>query len=644
MKILKKIMILLLIIGMVFSLAACTDESSEVESSEEESKVTPMTEGEYLMEVTGYKAMTVKVTLSETTVESIEVVDHDETQGVSDAALENIPKEIIEKQSLSVDVISGATETSNGIITAVMNAIEEAGGVVEEFKTAEAGDVADVASSDRPALGSGEIPEEWDYTYDVVVVGGGFSGLAAAQKASTEGADTLLIDKMPVLGGNSQINGGVYSSYTSSLADDLYAKLNLEPDSPEVHIEDTMKGGDNLSDRKLVENFVYGSPVFLDMMLENGLEVRESITRPGGHSGFRMYTTINGIGADIVSVQRKMLDDTSTEIMLNTKMVGIYRDNTEEQRVVGIRVETNDGIKNIKAENGVVLTTGGFSGNAQMRETHVPALTEDLLTSNHVGATGEGITIAQAIGAGTKHMSYIQLYPFSDPENGRLDAAALIPFSGPSSGVVYVDVEGNRYVNEGGRRDVCAQAAQESGGFPTFAIFGQEIVEKGGFIQESQLNEMIELERIFKADTLEELAEIINEHQYQGGSVSMPGESLKDTILKHNSYIETGEDLDFGKRIDQGVMLPIDQAPYYAVPQWPSVHHTMGGLTISHRTEVQDIYGEVIPGLFAAGEVVGGVHGSNRLGSNAIPDAAVHGYIAGQMAASGTLPDFVPER
>jgi len=644
MKNFKKTMILLLILGMVFSLAACGDEADGGEASEESSEITPMTEGEYLMEVDGYKPMTVEVTLSETAVESIEIIQHDETEGVSDAALEEIPKEIVEKQSVSIDAVSGATETSNGVITAVTNAIEEAGGVVDEFKAAESGDVAEEESSDPVALSSGEIPESWDDTYDVVVVGGGFAGLAAAENASTSGAETLLIDKMPALGGNSQINGGVYASHTSRIADDLYDKLNLEPDSAEQHIEDTLEGGDNFSDEKLVENFVYGAPVFLDMMLENGLEVRESITRPGGHYGYRTYTTINGIGADIVSVQRKMLDETSTEVMLNTKMVQIYRDNTEEQRVVGIRVETNDGMKNIKAENGVVLTTGGFSGNEEMRSTHVPTLSEDDLTSNHVGATGEGITIAQAIGAGTKHMSYIQLYPFSNPENGRLDAAALIPFSGPSSGVVYVDVEGNRYVNEGGRRDVCARAAQESGGFPTFAIFGQEIVEKGGFIEESQLNEMIDSDRVFKADSLEELADMINDHEYQGESVSMPGESLNETILDHNSYVADGEDPEFGKQIDTGSMLSIDEGPYYAVPQWPSVHHTMGGLTISDRTEVQDIYGEVIPGLFAAGEVVGGVHGSNRLGSNAIPDAAVHGYIAGQMAAEGTLPEFVPER
>jgi len=492
-------------------------------------------------------------------------------------------------------------------------------------------------------MGTENIPTDWDMTYDVVVIGGGFAGLSAAYTASTNDAKTLLIDKMPVLGGNSQINGGVYASYTSKIADALYKKLNLVPDTAEKHVEDTIAGGDYMGDPKLVKNFVYGSPVFLDLMLDNGLEVRESITRPGGHYGYRTYTTKNGIGADIVAVQKKILAETSTTVMLNTEMTQIYRETKGEQKVVGIQVKTKEGVKNIKAEKGVIITTGGFSGNVEMRSKHVPTLTADMPTTNHVGATGEGIIMAQEIGANTTQMSYIQLYPFANPENGVLDSTAVIPFSGPSSGLIYVDVNGKRYVNEGERRDVCARAAQESGGFPTFAVFGQEIVEKGGFISDAQLESGMKADRIFKADTIEELVKMINDHKYKDGTIEMTAEALTETLKLHNGYVDAGVDPDFGKKIDKGVMLKIENGPYYAIPQWPSVHHTMGGLTISERTEVQDIWGKVIPGLFAAGEVTGGVHGTNRLGSNAIPDAAVHGMIAGQVAVTGKVPDFVPK-
>lgn len=489
-----------------------------------------------------------------------------------------------------------------------------------------------------------KVPDSWDETYDVIVVGGGFAGLAAGHEAATLGADTLLIDKMPMLGGNSHINGGVYASYTSQLADELYDKLNLEKDTAEKHIEDTVIGGDYMGNELLIENFVYGSPYFLDLMLDNGLEVRESITRSGGHYGYRTYTTENGVGADIVQVQIDLLEATDAEIMLNTKMEQIYRDSSEEGKIVGLRISTPDGDKNIEATQGVILTSGGFSGNVEMRQQHVPTLTEDLPTTNHVGATGEGITMAQEIGANTTQMSYIQLYPFADPNNGRLDTTAVIPFSGPSSGVVYVDINGERYVNEGERRDVCARAAQNSGGFPTFAIFGQEIVENGGFITDEQLEKGMDDDRIFKADTLEDLTQLINDHEYKEEAINMETANLVRTIDTHNGYVDAGEDPDFDKVIDKEAMMKIEDGPYYAIPQWPSVHHTMGGLVINEKTEVKDIWGNTIPGLFAAGEVAGGVHGTNRLGSNAIPDAAVHGIIAAQYAIKGTLPDFIPNR
>ena len=145
----------------------------------------------------------------------------------------------------------------------------------------------------------------------------------------------------------------------------------------------------------------------------------------------------------------------------------------------------------------------------------------------------------------------------------------------------------------------------------------------------------------FKADTLEALAAEINKRTYEGKKVSIPGTNLAATIAKHNGYVKNGADPDFGKRIDKGIMMTMESGPYYAIPQWPSVHHTMGGLNITPKTEVRDIYGEVIPGLFAAGEITGGIHGTNRLGSNAVADCCANGYIAGQYAATGTLPDFI---
>lgn len=600
-----------------------------------------MKAGVYTRTVNGiHPGMVVEVTLTETGIKKIEILKHGETDGVSDVALDKMPTRIVEAQSIAVDTISGATFTSNGILTAVAEAIEEAGGKVDEFKVADKS--AASAEAVRPALGSPSIPSKWDESYDVIVIGGGFAGLAATHSAANSGAKTLLIEKMPFVGGNSQINGGVYASYTSKIAADFQKKMSLVPDTAEKHIEDVIAGGDYMSDVALVKNFVYGAPFYFDLLLDNGLEVRESLTRPGGHYGYRTYTTINGVGRDVVKVQKKIVDESDATVMVNTLMTQIYRETEGEGRVVGIQVKTEEGIKNFEAKKGVIVATGGFSANVEMRSLHVPALTSALPTTNHVGATGEGIRMAQEVGANTLHMSYIQLYPFANPNGGNLDAYAVIPFSGPSSGIVYVDRYGKRYVNEGERRDVCSKAAQDTNGYSTFSIFDQKIVDNGGFIADAQLAGGLHDGRIYKADTLEELVAKINAVSYQGHTIDMDPASLIETIRIHNGYVRKGEDPDFGKVIDKGVMMTIDQGPFYAIPQWPSVHHTMGGLSVTPKTEVRDVWGAVIPGLYAAGEAMGGVHGTNRLGSNAIPDSASHGYIAGMVAATGKVPDFVP--
>jgi fumarate reductase flavoprotein subunit len=208
-----------------------------------------------------------------------------------------------------------------------------------------------------------------------------------------------------------------------------------------------------------------------------------------------------------------------------------------------------------------------------------------------------------------------------------------------------VDYKGERYVNEGERRDVNAKAAMDSGGFPAFCILDQKIVDQGGFTSQATIDNGIANNRVFKADTLEELAKQIAAHTYRSpsgvrGNVNIPAGTLTKTIETHNKYVAARQDPDFRKVITSA-MLTIDKAPYYAVPQWPSVHHTMGGLVTTNKLEVVDITGEPIPNFFAAGEVTGGVHGTNRLGSNAGPDACANGYIAGYYAVTGDVPAFI---
>jgi len=604
------------------------------------SALAQLTPGTYEGEATGmHEGLKVAVTLNETGIEKIDVLAHNET-APGWPALDKMPASIIAAQSLKVDTIAGATRTSEGVVAAVRDALAKANVDLARFeKDVEA--VPAAAQSYFPVMGSFEVPEIWDETYDIVVVGGGFAGLAASYAAVEGGAKTLLVEKLSTTGGNSSINGGQYAAYTSQRAEELQKKFDLVPDTAEKHIEDTLKGGDMMGVPKLVENMVYASPFYLDLLLDNGLVIRDTLARPGGHYGFRTYVTEDQVGSDITNLQLKILKGTDCDIQLETKMVEIYRTRDEENRVVGIRVATKDGYKTIQATKGVILATGGFGANVQMRQTQVPYLTEEIPTTNiKAASTGEGIYLAQAIGANTTQMSNIQRYPFANPEDGVLDGFAVWPFTGPSFGIVYVDYQGNRYVNEGERRDVCANAASNSGFISTYSIFTKEVIP---FAKDEELALGLSTGRVMMGDTLEELAQKMNEYAIKGQYPQVSADNLKATIERHNGFIDSGKDEEFGK-VMAGTMVKMTEGPYYALAQFPSVHHTMGGLVIDQTTKVYDIYGQVIPGLYAAGEVTGGVHGTNRLGSNADADACGIGYISGIYVSTGEMPDFIPAK
>ena len=623
----RKLLALALCVSMLVSLLSCG--CAEVK------------DGVYTETVQGmFDGLVVETTIKDGKIASVEVKEHQETSP-GWPAIEQLPGMIVDAQSIGIDGIAGATMSSNGVKAGVEAALKEAGADVDAFKTVVAS-APEAAPAYNPVLGSFEVPETWDESYDVVIVGGGFAGMAAAYAAGEAGASTVLVEKLSNTGGNSAINGGQYAAYTSKEAARLQQMFNLVPDTAEKHIEDTLVGGDNMGWPRMVEVMCKGAPYFFNVLLDNGLVIRDTLARPGGHYGYRTYSTENFVGSDITNLQRKMIDaEENVTLELATKLVEIYRTRDEENKVVGIRVSTGDSYKTIEAKKGVILATGGFGANVKMRETQVPYLTEEIPTTNNKAAsTGEGITLAQAIGANTTNMSNIQRYPFADPTNGVLDKYAVWPFSGPSYGIVYVDWQGKRYVSEGERRDVCANAAVNTGFVSTYSIFNWDVVK--AYATEEELAAGIEEGRILAADTLEELAEKINALEIHGQHPQIDGATLVATIEQHNGYIDSGVDPDFAK-VMAATMAKIEHGPYYAIPQFPSVHHTMGGLVIDERTNVYDIYGEVIPNLYAAGEITGVVHGTNRLGSNADADACTFGFISGYVASTGEFPDFMFE-
>jgi len=464
-----------------------------------------------------------------------------------------------------------------------------------------------------------KLPGKWNESFDVVVIGSGFAGLAAAAEAAGKGASVVILEKMPVYGGNSIINGGEYNAWTDELH--LREKLKLGDDSAETHKNDTLKGGDFFGSAELVEILASDAPKALNWMIdEGGLKLRDVLNRTGGHSKYRTHTCVEGVGRGYTEALRKIAERSGAKMRLKSKVTWIWRKDVNGP-VLGVEVDTGRGKVNIRAKKALILASGGFGRDLEMRMIYNPSLDKSYNCTNQKGATGEMIRYAQAIGAEAIHMAFIQLYPYADPETGILDAPAVYPFRGPGYGIVYVDEKGKRFVNELERRDVVSRAELATGGKKTFSIFNEEMAGKMG--TQEEVEKGLARGRFVRADTIAELA----------GKIGIDAAVLVETIQQHNGYLKDKKDPAFNKNITPQMIL-LERGPFYAIAQWPAVHHTMGGLRTNKNAQVLDIWGKVIPRLYAAGEVTGGIHGTNRLGGNAIPDATVFGRIAGINSAS----------
>lgn len=470
-----------------------------------------------------------------------------------------------------------------------------------------------------------KIPEKWDQTADLLIIGTGFAGLACAIEAQAAGIKNILVvEKMASAGGNSIINGGA----VAAAGTDLQKAAGIN-DSAELLFKDIMRAGGYINHPKVAK-------LIADNSLENYLWLKDqigvdfvSVYYHGGHSVKRSHGVREHTGAGFINPMLKKCRELNIPIQFRTKIEDLIVDETG--RIIGVQARKNyrfgkeDSGRTIyiKAVNGVVLCSGGFSQNVSMRMDHDPRLTDAFGSTNHPGATGEMIQAAQMIGANTVHMDWIQLGPWTSPDERGFGTAPLFIEPLVGFGVMVDPATGKRFVKETGNRKVRADAIVALG-HPALLYASEENCKNQlpKNMTQTQIDSLLANNVVRKFDTLKELAAFYK----------IPLQALEETNNKMNRYITDKSDPEFNCQFFEDSK-PNNKGPFYACRLWPRVHHTMGGLEINEKAQVINAKGEVIPGLFAAGEVTGGVHGMVRLGTVAVADCMIVGRTAAKTAA-----------
>ncbi|WP_124067128.1 flavocytochrome c [Clostridium sp. E02] len=610
--------------------------------------------GEYEVNAIGHSGnLPMKVSFSEKRIESINIDTKGETEGIADVVFVRIPDKIMEGQTLNVDALSGASETSNGVIDGVAKAVKLAGVNPDILKR-------------RPKPASSRIREDEEYTCDVVVVGGGGAGLSAAATALQKGCSAIVLEKYPAAGGNTIRSGGPVNAadpewqkqFQENPGERHTIEALLNTDESQIHIEyledfralkeefaayqkkfGTQKG--HLFDSPLLHrmqtyfggkrtdlngNTIYGQydlvKILTDRALESvkwleeiGVEYDKSLVfAPVGALWRRGHKPVKSYGSAFILSLTKYVEEQSGKIITDSPVKEFI---IEDGQIAGVIATGVNGQKITVRAKAVVLASGGFGANTKMLKeynTYWSHIDDDIRTTNSYAMTGDGIQLGKTVGAALTGMGFTQMMPVSDPETGELFSGLQVP---PENFVI-VNKEGKRFINEFSGRDVLTKAAIDQGGL-FYLIADDEIKKTAANTSQEKIDRQVEAGTLFRADTIEELAV----------KVGMEPKTLRETIDKYNSYVDEGFDPEFHK---DTFSLKVEKAPFYATPRKPAVHHTMGGLKIDTKARVLDEKGQPIKNLYAAGEVAGGIHAGNRLGGNALTDIFTFGRIAGKTA------------
>lgn len=555
-------------------------------------------EGTYVGEAKGYRGeVKVEVKTSKNKIEEVKVIKNTDTPIISEAAAKKVPEQIVKYQSLRVDGVSGATGTSRALTSAVRNALRNSGADLKELNK-------------KPVIESKKLVKETQKK-DVVVIGAGGAGLVAAIEAKNNGAkNVIVLEKMAFAGGNTLISGGEYAAPNNW----VQVKKGLK-DSNDAFYNDILKGGDNEGDPKLVrvlaDNALSGAEWLKDY-INMTFEDRQMFF--GGHSVERSLVPLGATGVEMISKLLAKAEELNIPVLYETPAVELIVD---KGRVTGVKALSEDKEYTFLAEDGVILASGGFGSNLEMRVKYNKDVDENILSTNTVGITGDGITMAEKIGAQLEDMPFIQTYPTCDPISGALLYFGDVRLVG---GSILVNQEGKRFVEELERRDVISMAIKKQTGNAAYQFCDEAQVKLSGVAEHhtDEMNYLFNNKLLVKANTIKEAADFFG----------IDAAELEKTVEKYNQYAKDGKDLEFNKR---GKLTPFEaKGPFYIMKAVPAVHHTMGGVKIDENARVINTKGEIIKGLYGAGEVTGDIHGTNRLGSDAIADITVFGRIAGQ--------------
>ena len=526
----------------------------------------------------------VKMTVENHEITDIVVVSQSESSFAQEAINEMVAR-ALQKQglrSVEVDGVTGATLTSTGVINAVNMAILAAQGK---------------APSGKKTYTEGRC--------DIVVVGAGGAGLSAAVEAASHGdLQIIVLEKQGILGGNTNYStGGINAAGTES-----QQALGIN-DSPELFYDDTMRGGKYQNIPSLVRSLVDNAAPTVAWLSSLGADLSD-VGLMGGSSVKRTHRPKGGtaIGAHLMKVLKEASSKANIEIRTSNKVTGLL---TSNGTVTDVRVENVDGTTYRLQSKAVVIATGGFGANLQMVTSYQPWLT-GFATLNHPGATGDAFAWIETVGGSTIQMDYIQIHPTAEADNHILITEAV-----RGNGAILVNHNGMRFVNEMDTRDVVSAAILAQPSEEAFLIFDQAVRQSLASI-ETYANQHLMIEGTDAASL--------------ATKAGLPISTFLATIDRYATFQKTGLDEDFGRSSTQ-MTAALDTPPYYAIRVKPAIHHTMGGIRVDADMHVLRADNTPVPGLFAAGEVTGGIHGANRLGGNGVADIVVNGKIAGRGAA-----------